>query len=519
MATAEGKAGQIHGIVGAAEEVAGTIADRIQALDRIAILIKHLHLAIDVHAMDDGRQTNVTMDAVEGGLLDRLQPLGRLAHIFVNTGIDKLVVASNRLHERVHVSKAKLLAEFLDGVRLESRSQIGVHALLLARLLRHVRLNSLGVIELARPVSAVGHIIRIKHLRVIAVVLFARKEVAVVGHGATCLIAEAGAVIFHSQERHVGHRARARVEVMLHLGAAYALHAAASPYHHLLAIASLIGLLAIKMIHVGVVVGHHLIIVGIVARRDNNAVFRIELHVIAAVFADDAHDLIAVFHELLSRAGIENLKPVFAVVVIAQIAHAATGVVRFRAEIKCEIRNRLLVDNRDVARPFLGGVNDLAASFGRLIPQPMQSFAGIACPQLELIAVRTPRALLGEPRHHSRLAGGTRGGLERVARIALRNRLALFLNKRNLRACIGRGQRARHTCGACANYDHVKFLGLLDVFNGFGSLEEARQTVGIFRSGSRSALRRSARRRAAREHACAGRSNGCDAAEFKQIAT
>ena len=121
MATAEGKAGQIHGIVGAAEEVAGTIADRIQALDRIAILIKHLHLAIDVHAMDDGRQANVTMDAVEGGLLDRLQPLGGLAHIFVNTGIDELIVASNRLHERVHVSKAKLLAEFLDGVRLESR--------------------------------------------------------------------------------------------------------------------------------------------------------------------------------------------------------------------------------------------------------------------------------------------------------------------------------------------------------------------------------------------------------------
>ena len=76
----------------------------------------------------------------------------------------------------------------------------------------------------------------------------------------------------------------------------------------------------------------------------------------------------------------------------------------------------------------------------------MQSFAGIVCPQLKLIAVRTPCALFGEPRHHSRLAGGTRGGLERVARIALRNRLALFLNKRNLRACIGRGQRARHTC-------------------------------------------------------------------------
>ena len=136
MATAEGKAGQIHGIVGAAEEVAGTIADRIQALDRITILVKHLHLAIDVHAMDDGRQANVTMDAIEGGLLDRLQPLGGLAHVFVNTGIDELIVASNRLHERVHVSKAKLLAEFLDGVRLESRSQIGVHALLLARLLR-----------------------------------------------------------------------------------------------------------------------------------------------------------------------------------------------------------------------------------------------------------------------------------------------------------------------------------------------------------------------------------------------
>ena len=469
--------------------------------------------------MNDGGQANVAMDAIEGGLFDRLQPLGGLAHILVDASIDEFVIASNRLHKRVHVGEAKLLAEFLNSVGLKSRGQIGIHARLLARFFRHVSLNCLGIIELARPVGAVGHVVRVKHLRVIAVVFLARKEVAVVGHGAARLVAETGAVVFHGQERHVGHGTRTSIEVVLNLGSAHAFHAAACPYHHLLAIASLVGLFAIEVRHIRIVVGHHLIVIGVIARCDNDTVFRIELHVVATIFADDAHDFIAVFHELLCGAGIENLQAVFSVVVIAQIAHAVAGVVGLRTKIECEVGNRLFVNNRDIARPFLGGVDDLAASFGCLVPQPMQSFARIVRPQLELIAVRTPCALFGEPRHHSRLASGTRGSLERVARIALRNRLALFLNERNLRARVGGGQCAWHACGTCANYDHVEFLRFFDVFDGFGGLEEARQTVGIFRSGGRSALRRPARRSTAREHACTGRPNGCDTAEFKQIAT
>ena len=81
MAATKRKARKIHRVVGASEEVARAVANGVKAFDRITLGIKNIHFLVHVHAMHDCGKTNVTMDAVERCLLDRLEPLNKKEQI------------------------------------------------------------------------------------------------------------------------------------------------------------------------------------------------------------------------------------------------------------------------------------------------------------------------------------------------------------------------------------------------------------------------------------------------------
>ena len=54
----------------ASEEVAGAVADGVEALDGLALVVEGLHIGVHIHAVDDGGQADVAMDAIERRLLD-----------------------------------------------------------------------------------------------------------------------------------------------------------------------------------------------------------------------------------------------------------------------------------------------------------------------------------------------------------------------------------------------------------------------------------------------------------------
>ena len=75
---------------------------------------------------------------------------------------------------------------------------------------------------------------------------------------------------------------------MEHLRAAHVLHAPAGPYHHLLPVAGLVLLLAVDVRHLRFVIGHHLVVVLVVARGDDHAFGRVELDVAVLALGDHA---------------------------------------------------------------------------------------------------------------------------------------------------------------------------------------------------------------------------------------
>ena len=168
---------------------------------------------------------------------------------------------------------------------------------------------------------------------------------------------------------------------MLNLRAAHRLHTSTCPYHHLLAVARLVVLLASNISHVGIVVGHHFVVIGVVARGNYDALGAIELNVAIIGVANHTNNLAGViFNKLLGTRGVENLQAVFATEIIAQILHARARVIRLRAVVECEISDGLTVNRADGRSPLRRRIDDLASRFSGLVPQPLQSLARIIRP-------------------------------------------------------------------------------------------------------------------------------------------
>ena len=140
------------------------------------------------------------------------------------------------------------------------------HALVRARLIGHVVLQAIRRNQLARPGCSLLHVVRVENLRILSSVLSLAQVVVELRH-LDGLVHEPLAILINSEERHVAHRGRARVEVVQHLGVADGFDYAARPVSHDEAVAGPVQLLAAEVLHVGdEVVAHRLVVLVVAAR-------------------------------------------------------------------------------------------------------------------------------------------------------------------------------------------------------------------------------------------------------------
>ena len=419
------------------------------------------------------------MDAVERRLLDGDQILRILAELGVGARFAQGVVVLDRLHERRRIL-ADLHRQLLERVGLERAHLVGKHALALDVLLGHVHAQALGVDQLALPVGGVGHVVRVEDLGIPAGVLAVRQIVVQQAHLHGLVDETLAGVVGHRQKRHVAHGSRAGVEVVQHLGMADVLHGRANPHAHLVAVAGLIVLLALEVVQVGDVVVHHLVVIGIVTRRDDHAILGVDLHIFAIfTLSDRTGDRTGlVGDQLARRRGIADIHA-FCGRHLRQRLHGIAGGEGLGAE---ESRDVVQFETVDVERGGLlaiavighGAVDGLDA-----VDAPVQRLAGIVGPVADQLAMRAVLVRLHHQRDQvldARLIALVK--VQACRGIAVRHGRTLLLQQYHLRTVFRRGQRRRGACRTGADDQHVAFDGFGDLCDRLGRLHERRQPVG-----------------------------------------
>lgn len=102
-------------VVDAAVEIAGAVADCIQAGDRLAFGRETLVVLIDVDAGDNRRDAHVTVDAVERSGLDGHQVFGLLAKVLVGAFAAQLIVAFDGRTQGIGIDP-EFLGQLFDSV-------------------------------------------------------------------------------------------------------------------------------------------------------------------------------------------------------------------------------------------------------------------------------------------------------------------------------------------------------------------------------------------------------------------
>ena len=416
------------------------------------------------------------MDAVERRLLDGNQILRVLAELRVGARFAQGVVILDRLHERRRVL-ADLHRQLLKRVGLERAYLVGEHALALDVLLGHVHAQALGVDQLALPVGGIGHVVRVEDLGIPAGVLAVGQVVVQQAHLHGFVDEAPAGVVGHRQKRHVAHGGRAGVEVVEHLGMADVLHGRSYPHAHLVAVAGLIVLLALEVMQVRDIVVHHLVVVGIVTRRDDHAILGVDLHIFAIfTLSDRTGDRTGlVGDQLARRRGIADIHT-FCGRHLRQRLHGIAGGEGLGAE---ESRDVVQLEAVNVERGGLLSVAIIghgAVDGFDAVDAPVQRLAGIVRPVADQLAVGT--MLIGLHHQRDQVLDARRIAFIKVQAccgIAMRHGGALLLQQHHLRTVFRRGQRRRGACRTGADDQHVAINGFGDFCDRLGCLHERRQ--------------------------------------------
>ena len=244
-----------------------------------------------------------------------------------------------------------------------------------------------------------------------------------------------------------------------------------------MAIAGLVHLLATEILQVGQVVGHHIVVVLVVARGQDDALGGIELHVAVGGFRNDTGHAGSIAHELLGLSVVEHLHALRGGV-LGQHLHAVARVVGLRAEVDGQVVHGIPVHFLDGSRPLHRAVGNLGTLGGGQVEQPRDALAGVLRPQLYLLALAAVLMILDEARHHG-LHAGRIGGVQQNARssVALGDGRRLLLNEGDGGSGLASRNGGGHTRSAGAHDNHVVVLGLGDIGDGLGRGQEARKPL------------------------------------------
>ena len=423
------------------------------------------------------------MDAVERRGRDGLQILGVLAELVVRASLAAGVVCVHRLGKRRRVD-AELLGELLQAV--------GTHGVRVAELgllnevgtlLGEVLLERLRVGGRAAPRSHLVNVVGVEHLRVPAGIRTALQEVALEGH-VNALVAEALAVLVHREEGLVEHGAGR--EVVHHLRMGHGLHLGADPHAHLVAVARLADLLLVQVSGVGTVVAHHLVVVLVIARGEDDALGGVEAHVLVVlVERDDARDAAVLHHELLGGRVVEELDAVLLLGELGQL-HDALGIALRRLAVADGVPVcGVLVRGRKVALAHVMPVLVALELLGAIQHVHDGLFAAVG-PDVEQGALRAVLALRHQLAQNLLDAGGVALVVQEACRgAALGDGGAHLLQHGHAHALLAGGHGGRDACGAGADDDDVVVVRLHDLVirDGLRSREEARGAGGLLSRG------------------------------------
>ena len=279
----------VHRPVGAAAQLAGAEPGHPEVRDDFAVRAKRLVVLVHGDAGAQRGHAHVLMDAPERRLLDLLEVLRLLAEVRIEPGVDHLVIARDGLLERIGGDlqlRRKLVQgvaairadEAFDDVRAAFGRAVHLHV-------GHVHLDLFLVGGLAAPLRDLLDVIVVEDLGIpTRFRLVAQHAVHFLEHAV--LVHEAFAVLVHEQERLFEHGAG--VEVVHHVGVAHGHEPGAHGHGHEDAVAGLVALLAVELLHVGAITLHEALVVLVVAGGQDDALRGVELDVGAAAFADHA---------------------------------------------------------------------------------------------------------------------------------------------------------------------------------------------------------------------------------------
>ena len=475
-----------------------------------------MHVGVDAHAVERGQEPCACADAVVRRGLQRHQTVGLLVVVLVLAVFRHLVVAVERLHEVVH-RDVQLLRQLLGGVGL---LQIPLLQQRIEEHLRHqvdAHVRRAAVIE--RVQAAAAHLVHLLDLLDIVAVEDIAVGVAGLHDGGVQhvvvragLVAEALAVEVDLHERllaeppPLAHDAVAGLLVGLdgraveHACGADGVHLATGPQRGLDAVARGVAAGAVTadgdahLLVPRLARLHHLQVVAVAARRQDDALGSVDANVVAVVHVagDDAdHTAALVLLQLDELGGPAELRTLLLGILLERYAEVEVLVLLALVGLVRAVAGRPRLVARTLALRADGAfeLHDQATVALDDLGEPVDQGAGFVRPHLHQVVVDEAVGIADDVLHGLHLVDLELRVLVERGQLQLRvdgtDVLARSKHGRravdaeNLRAVLGGGDDGRQAGGAAAHDQHLGVDGLGDIALGdLGSLAQPAGRAG-----------------------------------------
>ena len=123
-------------------------------------------ILVDEQARTDGGYPYCAMDPVEGGRVNRMQQVGRLAEVGVPAGSSNLIIASNGFDQCCGMN-LDFGGKLLKRIRLVCIDECLKYAMMGTRFFGYIFSEPFRRNKLARPICRLLHVVGIEYLRIL----------------------------------------------------------------------------------------------------------------------------------------------------------------------------------------------------------------------------------------------------------------------------------------------------------------------------------------------------------------